>query len=58
MPRCGRRRQLMSGRCVLCGGEDPAFDEEVACGPCVEELHESRARFMAMAGLEPVAGEG
>lgn len=30
----------MSGRCVLCGDEDPAFDEDFACGPCVEELNE------------------
>ena len=43
---------------MLCGGEDPAFDEDFACGPCVEELHESRARFMAMAGLEPVDDVG
>ena len=48
----------MSGRCVLCGDEDPAFDEDFACGPCVEELNESRARFLAMAGLELVADEG
>ena len=47
----------MSGRCVLCGDEDPAFDEEFACGPCVEELNESRERFLAMAGLELAADE-
>ena len=47
----------MSARCVLCGDEDPAFDEDFACGPCVEELNESRERFLAMAGLEIVADE-
>ena len=48
----------MSGRCVLCGGEDPAFDDDFACGPCIEELNESRERFLAMAGLELAADEG
>ena len=47
----------VSGRGVLCGDEDPAFDEDFACGPCVEELNESRERFLAMAGLEIVADE-
>ncbi|MDE0654369.1 MAG: hypothetical protein OXI26_12040 [bacterium] len=47
----------MSGRCVLCGEGDPAVDDDFACGSCVEELHESRARFMEMAGLELVADE-
>ena len=47
----------MSGRCVLCGDADEAYDEDFACSPCVEELNESRARFMALVGLEPVADE-
>ncbi len=50
-------RRTMSGRCVLCGDADEAYDEDFACGPCVEELDESRERFMALVGLEPVADE-
>ena len=45
------------GRCVLCGDEAPAFDEDFACGPCLEELNESRERFLAMAGLGLAADE-